>query len=199
MIKFLVNKVELSGGLVRWFLLLEKFDYAVEYKSDRMHLQADHLSKLSKNVGFSPIDDRLVDDIFFVVNVQPKWYRDIITILLGLLLVRSTLLLIYFVNFVQYINLVIIVNNMQNKSSVNIVNMSDVNNALKFLFQHMIVYLRRQKGELRRRDYLRTNFFQQWRIYNINLKCVRNWFNNNDDPMICHYFSQTCGKMSFLR
>ena len=37
-IKYLVNKAELSGRLARWVLLLEEFDYAVEYKPDRMHL-----------------------------------------------------------------------------------------------------------------------------------------------------------------
>ncbi len=31
-IKYLVNKAELSGRLTRWMLLLEEFDYTVEYK-----------------------------------------------------------------------------------------------------------------------------------------------------------------------
>ena len=37
-IKYLVNKPELSGRLARWVLLLEEFDYTVEYKLGRMHL-----------------------------------------------------------------------------------------------------------------------------------------------------------------
>ena len=41
-IKYLVNKAELSGRLARWVLLLEDFDYIVEYKPGRMHLHADH-------------------------------------------------------------------------------------------------------------------------------------------------------------
>lgn len=57
-IKYLVNKAELSGRLARWVLLLEEFDYTVEYKPGRMHLQADHLSRLSEDVGISPLDDR---------------------------------------------------------------------------------------------------------------------------------------------
>ena len=50
-IKYLVNKAELSGRLTRWVLLLEEFDYTVEYKSVQMHLQTDHLSRLSEDIG----------------------------------------------------------------------------------------------------------------------------------------------------
>ena len=56
-IKYLVNKAELSGRLARWVLLLEEFDYTVEYKSGRMHLQADHLSRLSDKLGENLVDD----------------------------------------------------------------------------------------------------------------------------------------------
>ena len=41
-IKYLLNKAELSGRLARWVLLLKEFDYTVEYKPGRMHLQTDH-------------------------------------------------------------------------------------------------------------------------------------------------------------
>ena len=37
MIKYLVNKAELSERLVRWVLSLEDFDYTVDYKPSRMH------------------------------------------------------------------------------------------------------------------------------------------------------------------
>ena len=57
-IKYLVNKPELSGRLARLVFLLEEFDYTMEYKSGHMHLQADHLSRLSEDVGTTPIDDR---------------------------------------------------------------------------------------------------------------------------------------------
>ena len=37
-IRYLVNKADMSGRLARWVLLLEEFDYTVEYKLCRMHL-----------------------------------------------------------------------------------------------------------------------------------------------------------------
>ena len=71
-IKYLVNKAELSGRLARWVLLLEEFDYTVEYKLDCMHLQADYLSRLSEEIGKSPVDDRLVDENLFVIMAKPN-------------------------------------------------------------------------------------------------------------------------------
>ena len=80
-IKYLVNKAELIGRLARWGLLLEEFDYTVEYKPGRMNLQANHLSRLSKMMGENPIDDRLVDDNLFMITAKPEWYADIVEFL----------------------------------------------------------------------------------------------------------------------
>ena len=80
-IKYLVNKAELCIMLARWVLLLEEFDYIVEYKPDRIHLQAGHLSRMSKEMGASPVDDRLIDDNLFVVTAQPEWYANIVEFL----------------------------------------------------------------------------------------------------------------------
>ncbi|BFI32702.1 hypothetical protein MPTK2_3g07970 [Marchantia polymorpha subsp. ruderalis] len=80
-IKYLVNKAELSGRLARWVLLLEEFDYTVEYKPGRMHLQADHLSRLSEEIGTRPVDDRLIDESLFVITAKPEWYGGIVEFL----------------------------------------------------------------------------------------------------------------------
>ena len=80
-IKYLVNKPELSGRLARWILLLEEFDYTVEYKLGCMHLQADHLSRLSKDMRTTPIYDSLIDDNLFVVTATPDWYAGIVQFL----------------------------------------------------------------------------------------------------------------------
>lgn len=52
--------------------MLEDFDYTIEYKSGRMHLLTNHLSRLSDEMGTSPVDDRLVDDNLFVVTAQSE-------------------------------------------------------------------------------------------------------------------------------
>ena len=80
-IKYLVNKAELSGRLARWMLLLEEFDYTVEYKYGRMHLQADHLSRLLEEMGTSSIDDKFIDDNLFLVTSSPDWYACIMEFL----------------------------------------------------------------------------------------------------------------------
>ena len=38
-LQYLVNKPDLSGRLARWILLLTEFDYSVQYKPRKMHLQ----------------------------------------------------------------------------------------------------------------------------------------------------------------
>ena len=80
-IKYLVNKAKLSGRLARWVLQLEEFDYTVEYKPGRLHLHADHLSRLSEAVGTSPVDDRFIDDNLFFITSSPDWYAGIVEFL----------------------------------------------------------------------------------------------------------------------
>lgn len=76
-IKYLVNKADLSGRIARWVLLLEEFDYTVEYKPGKMHHQADHLSRLSETIGSAPIEDGLIDEELFTITSRPKWYAHI--------------------------------------------------------------------------------------------------------------------------
>lgn len=61
--------------------MLEEFDYTIKYKPERMHLQADHLSRLAEHVGATPINDRLGDDNLCVVTAQPEWYAGIVEFL----------------------------------------------------------------------------------------------------------------------
>ena len=46
-----------------------------------MHLQADHLSKLSEEMGTSPIDDGFIDDNLFLVTSSLDWYAGIVEFL----------------------------------------------------------------------------------------------------------------------
>lgn len=80
-IKYLVNKPELSGRLARWVLLLQEFDYTVEYKPGSAHKQADHLSRLLEGPQTLPLDDNLVDETLFLVTARPLWYAGIVDFL----------------------------------------------------------------------------------------------------------------------
>lgn len=80
-IKYLVNKPELSGRLARWVLLLQEFDYTVEYKPGSVHKEADHMSRLLGGMKTHPIDDRLIDESLFLVTARPAWYSRIIEFL----------------------------------------------------------------------------------------------------------------------
>ena len=59
-------------------LILEEFDYTVEYKLGHMHLQVDHLSRLSEEAGDSPVDNSLRDDNLFLVTARADWYSGIV-------------------------------------------------------------------------------------------------------------------------
>ena len=72
-LRYMVNKPDLSGRVARWVLLLEELDYTVEYKPGRLHLQADHLSRLSESMGTVDIEDELPDANLFSIAVVPTW------------------------------------------------------------------------------------------------------------------------------
>ncbi len=80
-LRYLVNKPDLSGRLACWILLLEEFDYTVEYKLGRMHKQADHLSRISKDLGSLPLEDDLHDASLFAIDLVPTWYNHIVEFL----------------------------------------------------------------------------------------------------------------------
>ena len=70
-LRYLVNKPDLSGRLACWILLLTEFDYTVQYKLGKMHLQADHLSRLSTEVGTKEVDGKFPDERLCAVQKVP--------------------------------------------------------------------------------------------------------------------------------
>jgi hypothetical protein len=76
-LRYLVNKPKLSGRLARWILLLSEINYTVQYKPGKMHLQADHLSRLSSDVSKEDMDDEFTDDQLFAIRKAPSWYTHI--------------------------------------------------------------------------------------------------------------------------
>ena len=74
-IRYLVNKPELSGQLVCWMLLLTEFNYTVQYKLGKKHLQANHLSRISTELSSTDIDDKFPDVRLFAIRKVPSWYK----------------------------------------------------------------------------------------------------------------------------
>ncbi len=74
-LRYLVNKLDLSGRLVRWIFLLKEFDYTMEYKPGHMHKQS--FVETFKRPRFFTLEDDLPDASLFEVDVVPTWYNHI--------------------------------------------------------------------------------------------------------------------------
>jgi hypothetical protein len=58
-------------------LLLTEFDYIVKYKPGSLHKQADHLFRLSIELGTGEINDDFLNASMFSIGVVPTWYEHI--------------------------------------------------------------------------------------------------------------------------
>ena len=80
-LKCMINKLQLSGRIVRWVLLLQEFNFTIQVRLGKSHANADHLSRLSDTLDTEPIDDSFFDaDLFFIEKISPK-YAEIINYL----------------------------------------------------------------------------------------------------------------------
>jgi hypothetical protein len=43
-LKFMINKLQLSGKVARWVLLLQEFNFTIQVRPGKHHANADHLS-----------------------------------------------------------------------------------------------------------------------------------------------------------
>ena len=77
-LKYMVNKLQFSGRIARWVLLLQEFDFDVDVRPGKKHANADFLSRLSKEVNPTSIDDSLPDAHLFNVDVIPVEYADVL-------------------------------------------------------------------------------------------------------------------------
>ena len=77
-LKYMVNKLQLSGRITRWVLLLQEFDFDVDVRPRKKHANADFLSQLSKEVNSTSIDDSLPNAHLFNVDVIHVEYADVL-------------------------------------------------------------------------------------------------------------------------
>jgi hypothetical protein len=78
-IKYLLSKKDANPRLIRWILLLQKFDMEIRDKKESDNVVADHLSKMHHgDDGMELIEDRMRDDYLYRVLERGGWMHDII-------------------------------------------------------------------------------------------------------------------------
>jgi len=80
-LKYMINKPQLSGQIARWVLLLQEFNFTINVRLGKSHVNANHLSRLNEQVGTKPVDDNYPDAQLFQVDVIPLEYAEIMNYL----------------------------------------------------------------------------------------------------------------------
>jgi len=78
-LKYLLTKKDAKPRLIRWILLLQKFDLEIKDRKGVENPVADHLSRMYfKEPQELPINDSLRDDMLFKVTKTDPWYANIV-------------------------------------------------------------------------------------------------------------------------
>ena len=79
-LKYLMAKKDDKPRLIRWILLLQKFDVEIRDKKGVENVVVDHLSRLENSEGGlekeSSIKEEFPDEYLFSVHISP-WFADI--------------------------------------------------------------------------------------------------------------------------
>jgi hypothetical protein len=82
-LKYLLIKKDAKPRLIRWVLLLQKFDLEIKDKKGVENTVADHLSRLQvTNMQELPINDFLHDDMLLKVTDSNPCYANIVNFML---------------------------------------------------------------------------------------------------------------------
>lgn len=77
-IKYLMNKPDVNARIIRWFLLLERFDLTIIDKPRKENVVAYFLSRLDLPAGDEGmVDDQLLDGHLFAILVLSPWFSHI--------------------------------------------------------------------------------------------------------------------------
>jgi hypothetical protein len=78
-LKYLLMKKDAKPCLIRWILLLQKFDLEIRHKKGVENSVADPLSRLQFGEPTElPINDYMRDDILLKVSTTDPWYANIV-------------------------------------------------------------------------------------------------------------------------
>jgi hypothetical protein len=61
-IKYHLSKQDAKPRLIRWILLLQEFDVEIRDKKGSENVVVDHLSRMNREDGKEPIEDKMTDD-----------------------------------------------------------------------------------------------------------------------------------------
>jgi hypothetical protein len=75
-IKYLMNKPDINGRLIRWLLLFQQFDLTILYKSRKKNGVADFLSRLTNNAE-DVVDENFIDEYLFSISINTPSFFDI--------------------------------------------------------------------------------------------------------------------------
>ncbi|CAN6560284.1 unnamed protein product [Malus baccata var. baccata] len=80
-LKYLLTKKEAKPRLIRWMLLLQKFDIEIRDKKGSENVVADHLSCLVHEEDVVPIPETFPDEQLMSIKVSMPWYADLVNYL----------------------------------------------------------------------------------------------------------------------
>ena len=80
-LKYLVNKPVLSGGIYKWLILFQEFDFEVIVKPGWLNVGPDHLSQIESGEEPTILEDNLLDAQLFAIDVVDKEFNAIIYLL----------------------------------------------------------------------------------------------------------------------
>lgn len=68
-LKYMVNKPDLTGRVARWMLLLQEFNYEINVRPGKHHINADYFSRIDGGQDDKEIYDRFPDEELFQVKL----------------------------------------------------------------------------------------------------------------------------------
>jgi hypothetical protein len=76
-IRYLMNKPDINGRMIRRFLLLQQFDLTILDNPSKQNVVADFLSRLITPIEEGMIDDPFLNEYLFSISTQTHWFSDI--------------------------------------------------------------------------------------------------------------------------